>query len=307
MSVNANDLILFAHIMEMGSFSKAADHLDLPKSTLSRRISELEASLGERLITRSTRQLVITDFGQGILDYARRLQEETEAAASFALHRQATPQGKLRVSLPPEFKEFDLVNFTQAFLKKYPDLILELDLSSRRVDVLAERFDIAVRVASHLPDDAMLVARKVATLDNGLYASPLYLKAHGVPKQPSDLLASHGVLLTNSQGEQRVWRLSRGSEVWEGMPKHSLSSNSVSFNLNMALEGTGIIAASGFFACQYVRQGSLVRVLPEWFLPSDSIWCVTPGRRLLSMGTRVFIERFGAMLNQSSDVEPHKK
>lgn len=296
MSINANDLILFAHVMDAGSFSQAAERLELPKSTLSRRITELETNLGERLIVRSTRQLVITDFGEGILEYAQRLLEEKDAAAAFALHRQATPQGKLRVSMPPEFREFSFVDFTKRFLETYPEVDLELDLSSRRVDILAERFDLAIRAASRLPDDASLVARKIAVLENGLYASPSYLKKYGIPKTPEDLQQAQCISLRNSQGEQRIWHLSKGKEKWEGLPKHRASSNSVSLNLSLTVEGMGIMGISGFFACDYVKRGDLVRVLPEWSLPSDTVWCVTSGRRLLPTRTQVFIDMFKEVL-----------
>ena len=301
MSINANDLILFAYIMEAGSFSKAAERTNLPKSTLSRRITELETALGERLITRSTRQLVITDFGEGILEYALRLLEENDAAAAFALNRQATPQGKLRVSMPPELKEFSFVEFTKRFLDAYPEVDLELDLSARRVDILAERFDLAIRVASRLPDDASLVARKIAVLNNGLYASPAYIKKHGELKTPNDLIDAHCLSLRNSQGEQRVWQLNSGSENWHGLPKHRVSSNSVSLNLSLTLEGMGIMGVSDLFACEFVRRGELIRVLPEWCLPSDTVWCVTSGRRLLPTRTQAFIDMFRETLQAKAE------
>ena len=148
MSLDANDLILFAQVMETGSFSRAAERTGLPKSTLSRRITTLETKLGERLLTRSTRRLAITEFGERILEHARRLLEETEAASAMALHRQGVPRGVLRVSMPPDFVELDLTPFLLQFAASYPEVRLELDLSPRRVDLLAERFDLAVRVAS---------------------------------------------------------------------------------------------------------------------------------------------------------------
>src|SRR5690606_30644934 len=144
----ANDLILFAHIVEAGSFTGASERTGLPKSTLSRRLTDLENELGERLLQRSTRRLVLTEFGERILEYARRLQEETEAASALAQHRQLTPQGVLRISLPPEFYDLSFVNVLAEFTQQYPDVRLELDLSARRVDFVAARFDISVRVAT---------------------------------------------------------------------------------------------------------------------------------------------------------------
>lgn len=290
MSLDANDLILFAHIMDAGSFSKAAERTGLPKSTLSRRITALESKLGERLLTRSTRRLAITEFGERILDHARRLLEETEAASAMALHRQGTPRGVLRVSMPPDFRELDLTPLLLQYAASYPEVRLELDLSPRRVDLLAERFDLAVRAASRLPDDGTLVARKLCEMPNGLYASPAYLKRYGIPASPPDLLDHVGLRLIGGNGEPLPWRLSRGEETWEGLPNGPLAVNSPSLQRDLAAHGMGIVALDQRFAGKMLEQGLLQRVLPEWCLPTVTLWCVTPGRRLIPARTTAFIE-----------------
>lgn len=299
MTLNPNDLILFAHIMEYGSFSAASDHTGLPKSTLSRRISELETLLGEKLITRSTRKLAITDFGEGILEHAKRLLEETEAASAFAQNRQTTPQGKLRVSMPTEFKEFALVSFLEKFTHQYPQVCIELDLSARRVDLIVERFDIAIRIAPALPDDSTLVARKIAVLNNGLYANPFYLKKHGTPSSPEDLLKHQGMVLINSRGDFLPWKLNNGKEEWVGLPLHRISSNSLGLHQDLAAQGMGIVGLSEMFARTYEKEGRLLRVLPEWSMPADTVWCVTPGRRLLPTRTQAFIDLFKQEMQDS--------
>ncbi len=300
MSLDANDLILFAQVMETGSFSRAAERTGLPKSTLSRRITTLETKLGERLLTRSTRRLAITEFGERILEHARRLLEETEAASAMALHRQGVPRGVLRVSMPPDFVELDLTPFLLQFAASYPEVRLELDLSPRRVDLLAERFDLAVRVASRLPDDSTLVARKLCELENGLYASPAYLARYGVPEKPQDLLEHVGLRLIGGNGEALPWRLSRGAEHWEGMPDGPLAANSPRLQRDLARHGMGIVGIDDRFAQHWVEQGLLERVLPEWALPTVTIWCVTPGRRLLPARTTAFIDMLRAALAKGS-------
>jgi len=292
----ANDLILFAHVIDAGSFTRASDLTGLPKSTLSRRISELEDELGERLMQRSTRRLVLTDFGESILEYARRLGDETEAVTALAQHRQVTPHGTLRVSLPPEFRELSIVEVVTRFSRQYPNVRLELDLSSRRVDLIAERFDVAVRAATQLPDDSSLVARRVSTLHNSLYASPDYLKRHGVPKTPADLLEHTGLVLVTSGGDQQQWRLTRGNERWEGVPQNVLSANSLGLQQELAIQGLGIVGLSERFAQPQVEAGKLDQVLPGWQLPETVVWCVTAGRRLLPQRTLAFIELFREML-----------
>lgn len=296
MSLDANDLILFAQVIAAGSFARAAERSGLPKSTVSRRISALEARLGERLLTRSTRRLAITDFGERILEHARRLLQETEAASALALHRQGIPRGVLRASLPPDFIELDLAPFLIEFAASYPEVRLELDLSPRRVDLIAERFDVALRMASRLPDDSTLVARKLAELHNGLYASPAYLARYGHPERPEDLLAHVGLRLISAGGEALPWRLTNGSAQWEGMPDGPLAANSPGLQRELAAHGMGIVALTDRFVGKWLEQGLLVRVLPEWRLPAITIWCVTPGRSLLPARTHAFIEMLRAAL-----------
>ena len=296
MSLDANDLILFAHVMGAGSFSRAAERTGLPKSTLSRRISLLEAKLGERLLTRSTRRLNITEFGERILDHAKRLLEETESALAMAQHRQGTPRGVLRISMPPDFVELDLTPLLLQYAASYPEVRLELDLSARRVDLLAERFDLAVRAASRLPDDGTLVAHKLCEMPNGLYASPAYIKRYGLPANPPELLDHIGLRLIGGNGEPLPWRLSRGAEYWEGAPNGPLAANSPGLQRDLAAHGMGIGALDDRFANKWVEQGLLTRVLPDWSLPVITLWCVLPGRRLIPARTRAFIEMLRASL-----------
>ncbi|HRE16405.1 MAG TPA: LysR family transcriptional regulator, partial [Rhodocyclaceae bacterium] len=241
MSLDANDLILFARVVESGSFSKAAERVGLPKSTLSRRLSQLETQLGERLLTRSTRRLAITDFGERLLEHARRLVEEAEAADAMVLHRQEVPSGTLRVSLPPDFDELELPAVLMQYAAAYPQVRLELDLSPRRVDLLAERFDLAVRVAARLPDDNTLVARKLCTLGNGLYASPAYLARYGSPEHPEQLVKHVGLSMISGAGAVLPWRLTRGSESWEGKPAGPIAANSPTLQRELATHGLGIV------------------------------------------------------------------
>jgi len=294
----AQDLILFAHLMEVGSFSATAERIGVPKSTLSRRIAALETRLGQKLMTRSTRRLAITDFGERILEHARRLQDEVQAAADLAQHEQVQPKGLLRVSLPPDLAQIDLTSMLVGYAASFPEVQIEIDLSPRRVDILAERYDLAVRIAGNLPDDGTLVARQLCQMPIHLYASPAYLSQFGVPEHPSALLEHVCLRLINSNGEALPWRLSKqqgakqGSEqgTWEGLPTGSVSSNSPALQRALALEGMGIVALADVLVIDALTQGRLKRVLPEWSLPTATVWSVTPGRRLLPLKTRAFMK-----------------
>ena len=289
MDVEPNDLLLFARIVEAGSFSMAAQRLDLPKSTVSRRISLLEAQVGERLLQRTTRRLMLTEFGASLLEHARKVAEEVEAAGALAQHRQAAPSGKLRISAPQDFANLGMTELIATFCARYPAVTLELDLSPRRVDLVAENFDIAVRMGD-LPEDSTLAARRVVVERLGLYASPSYIVQRGLPEQPDDLLEHDLLCILSRSGGAVPWRLSRGKTQWERALHPRLTANSPELLARMARNGAGIAASSELFVGDHVARGELVRVLPEWELPPATGWAVFPGRRLMPAKTRVFLD-----------------
>jgi DNA-binding transcriptional LysR family regulator len=286
----ADDLVLFAHLIDAGSFSATAERVGIPKSTLSRRLSALENRLGQRLVTRSTRRLTLTDFGERMLEHARRLLDELSAASALAQHEQVQPHGLLRVSMPPDLTHVDLATLLLQFASRYPEVRVALDISARHVDLLAERFDLVVRIANHLPDDSTLVATKLHDMRIRLYASADYLSRFGEPTAPYQLMTHNCLPLMSSQGESVAWQLNSPFVQWQGIPPSRLTSNSPATQRGLAVSGMGIVALPEVLASEYVAQSKLVQVLPEWSLPSVTVWCVTPGRRLLPLRTKVFIE-----------------
>ena len=201
MNLEPNDLLLFARVADAGSFSAAAlERSGLPKSTVSRRLAALEAQLGERLLQRTTRKLSLTDIGQAVLEHARQVVAESEAAAALAQHRQAEPSGRLRVSMPADFATSVLGPLLANFVQRHPAIALELDLSPRRVDLIGENFDVALRMGE-LADDATLAARLIATFSVGLYAAPSYLKRRGRPREPEALMQHDTLRLLTRSGE----------------------------------------------------------------------------------------------------------
>ena len=292
--LSPDDLMLFAHVAELGSFTAAAERLGLPKSTVSRRLSALEQQVGERLLLRTTRRQALTEFGSQLLEHARQLAAEVEAASALSAHRQAQPSGRLRVSMPMEVATL-LSDMLAAFGALHPAISLELDLSPRRVDLLGEGFDLALRMGA-LPDDALLAARRLGVFSQGLSASPDYLAEHGEPHTPDDLQQHHALRGLESGGEAARWLLRRNEDTWQGVPPGRLTANSPILLLGMARAGAGITAAPDYFALPDVRRGTLRRVLPEWCLPSHTAWAVFPGRKLMPAKTRVFIDMLQAAL-----------
>jgi DNA-binding transcriptional LysR family regulator len=288
-----NDLLLFARVVDEGSFSRAGERLGLPKSTVSRRIAALEAQLGERLLLRTTRKFNLTDFGHSVLEHARHVADEVDAAALLAQHRQVEPSGRLRVSMPGDFASMILGRVLSEFIERYPAISLELDLSPRRVDLIGENFDVALRMGE-LRDDATLAARRMATFSHGLYAAPSYLQKRGVPPEPEALMEHDSLQILTQSGEPHVWRLTRGEQHWEGVPPVRARANSPELLTRLALGGAGIAAVNDHFAEPHVRSGELMPLLVDWYLPSTPAWAVFPGRRLMPARTRVFLDALQA-------------
>ena len=297
--IDPNDLLIFARVAELGSFSRAAERLGLPKSTVSRRLAALEQRMGERLLLRTTRRQTVTEFGLQLLEHARQVVAEMDAVAVLREQRQAAPSGRLRVSMPSDFANLLLVDSLAAFMALHPAISLELDLSPRRVDLLGEGFDVAIRMGD-LPDDALLVASKLAVFTHGLYASPDYLAEHGDPQSPDDLARHAAVRLMRGSGEPAAWTLIQGDQRWSGVPAGRASANSPEMLIRLARAGAGVAAVPDGFAQADVRSGALRRVLPGWTLPTSTAWAVYPGRKLMPAKTRAFVDMLQVALGGCS-------
>jgi DNA-binding transcriptional LysR family regulator len=293
MNLEANDLMLFAKVADEGSFSRAADKVGLPKSTVSRRIATLESQLGERLLLRTTRKLTVTDFGHSVLEHAHQVSSEVAAAQQLAQHRQAEPSGRLRLSMPGDFAHAVLGAMMAEFMRKYPLVTLEVDLTPRRVDLVGENFDLALRMGS-LGDDASLAARLIARFSIGLYASPDYIAQRGMPSEPEALMEHDGLRILMRTGEPHRWLLTRGEQRWEGVPPGRAIANSPELLIRLARAGAGIAAVTDHFAMPYVQGGELIPVLQDWTLPETECWAVFPGRRLMPARTRLFLDALAA-------------
>jgi DNA-binding transcriptional LysR family regulator len=294
---SADDLLLFAAIAEQASFVRAAEYLNIPKATVSRRLANLEAVLGQRLLLRTTRRLMLTDFGLEFLDHCRRVSEEVVATQDFVRSLEVQPRGRLRVSLPGDYARYRLSRAIATFIEAYPEIQLDLDLSSRRVDLIGERFDLAIRMGV-LENDSTLVARKIDEQHFGLFASPIYLALHPAPKRPDDLMRHAAVRMLSARGTAIPWELKRGKTTWEEVPPGRLTMNSPDMIQQLLLDGAGIGALPDQFAQEDVRSKRLVRILPEWKLPSVPTWAVMPMRRYLPLKTRVFLAHIENFMGQ---------
>lgn len=294
--LSADDLLIFAQVAHLHSFTQAAQRLGRPKSTVSRRISLLEEQLGERLFVRTTRRMTLTEFGEQLLRHAQKITTEVQAAWALSEQRKVQPSGRLRVSIPSDFANLFLVDMLAAFVALHPHVSLELDLSARRVDLLEEGFDVAVRMGD-LPDDALLSARRLCVFASGLYAAPSYLLQHGVPQQPQDLQHHQAVHLLTRTGEPALWHLRNNDKQWQGLPLGRFAANSPELLMRLACAGVGIVEIPHQFVLPDKQAGLLRPVLPQWSAPEHVGWAVFPERRLMPAKTRAFIDMLYATLN----------
>lgn len=287
-----NDLAMFAAVVMHGSFSAAARVLGVPKSRVSRRVAELEQRLGVRLLQRSTRVVRVTDVGAAFFAHCEAMTASARAAVEVAEQAGARPAGRLRVSTPVGVAHVFLKPLLARFLCAYPDVRLELELTNRRVDVIGEGFDVALRIRSAL-EDTDLVVRTLGASEQVLVASPAFVAAHGPFDAAGALQGQRGV----GPGKEAHWclRAADGSEaVIAYMPV--LVTDDVHLMMDAAIGGAGLAVLPLDVCHEAVRQGELVVLLPGYRAPSHRLHAVFPTRRGMVPAVRAFIDFLAAEL-----------
>ncbi len=285
-----NDLYYFAMVVEHGGFAAAERALGIPKSRLSRRIAQLEIDLDVRLLQRSTRRFAVTDIGQSVYRHAQSMLSEAQAAREVVDRLSAEPRGVIKLSTPVALAQQQLARLLPDFLCKFPQVRVQLHVSNRRVDVINEGFDIALRVRSQLNDDGSLVLRSFGQIQELLVASPDYLKQSGRPQSPFEL-GTHTTLSMNEDDSRQRWDLQDAQgHVQRVELQPRLSGHDFPLLKELAIAGMGIALLPETICADAVRAGALEVVLPEWRLPQGLCHAVFPSRRGLLPAVRVFID-----------------
>ena len=293
-----NDLYYFAMVVEHGGFAAAERALGIPKSRLSRRISQLETDLGVRLLQRSTRRFAVTDVGMSVYRHAQTMLTEAQAAREVVDRLSAEPRGVVRVSVPVALAQQQLPKLLPKFLDQYPKVRLQLHIGNRRVDLINEGFDVALRVRARLDDDGSLVMRSFGQFQEMLVASPKYLDRAGRPKDPADL-ASHLTLSIHEDEAHQRWELhGPGGEVRRVDLQPRVAGFDFPLLQSMVKDGFGITMLPETVCAEAVRRGELEVVLPEWSLPQGICHAVFASRRGLLPAVRVFIDFLAEHLPQ---------
>jgi DNA-binding transcriptional LysR family regulator len=277
---------LFVEVVRRGSFTGAARALGLPKSTLSRKITDLETRLGARLIQRTTRSLNLTDVGAAYYERVHRIVSELSEAEAAVLDAQSAPRGILRVSAPPDIGIVLLARALPEFSAKYSEVEVVLDLSGRRVDLVGEGFDVAIRAGHHL--DASVIAKAIGTGTMALYASPKYLEARGVPRRLEDL-GAHDCLVFGRTPE-RKWSFEHAGRTEEVIVRGRVAIQDFGYLKLSVLSGAGIALLPDMLVGPDVHSGRLVRVLADYEHARDMLYVVYPSRTFLPAKTRAFVD-----------------
>ncbi|PUE56549.1 LysR family transcriptional regulator [Limnohabitans sp. Rim8] len=282
-----NDMVLFVEVVKAMSFRRAADATGVPNSTLSRRISALEKAIGLRLMHRTTRRLELTEAGRIYFERCKRIVDEAKLAHEQLGEMLAQPTGVLRASLPVDFATAYLAPLIAEFSNLYPGIKFDFDLTPRRVDLVSEPFDVAIRMGEL--QDSTLIARQLASLATNLYASPKYLKKFGKPKEPADL-ATHECLGFRVS-KSTMWTLYRSADMCESKVEVSgkFQLNSVGMMRRFAALDMGVVLMPEAMVADDVATGRLNRILPLWQGAAIPIYAMTE-TRLLPAKTQKFID-----------------
>ena len=280
---------VFVRVVEANSFSKAADTLGLPRASVTTTIQNLEASLGVRLLQRTTRKLSLTLDGAAYLEGATRILSEIDEIESTFTSARKTPRGRLRVDMPGSIGRLVIIPSIHEFHAKYPDIDLMLGLSDRPIDLVQEGVDCVIRVG--VLSDSTLVARRIGAMQQVTCASPAYLAEHGEPETLDDLDRHVAVnYFGNRTGRNfELCFLRDGVEVEIAM-KGVVSVNDADAYVTCGLEGLGILQPARFMVLPHLRGGELREILREWRPPRVPISAVYPHNRHLSPKVRVFVD-----------------
>ena len=291
-----DDALIFTRVVECHSFTQAAQSLSMQKSTVSRRIALLEERLGVRLLNRTTRKLRLTEVGQAYYERCRQIMLDFAEAEQAVMQLQQAPSGLLRITAPIEFGQLFLGRVLGEFMRQYPQISAEVELTSRDVDPLEEGVDIAIQVGQ--PRDSTLIARKLFESRRRLCASPAYLAQHGTPRTVQELAGHRALHLPVDS--PRHWPL-LGENI---ACQRVLACNNITLAREAALAGAGIAALPVMISEAAVQDGELIELLPEARLPTGELYAVYPSRRFQAMKVKAFLDFLIASLPQAGLLEP---
>lgn len=294
-----NDLNFFASVVAHEGFSAAARALGVPKSRLSRRVAALETQLGVRLVERSSRRFKVTEVGRDVYRHARAALSEAEAIEEVVSRRKAEPQGLVRISCPLGADRL-LAAALPEFLARHPRLRVQVIVSNRRVDLIEEGVDIAIRARDELDGDADLQVKILGRLGGMLVASPAFVAAQGEPSAPAEITAFPTLGHTDQPGLDRWIVVNAEGEQATILHEPRLSASAYQVVRQAAIDGVGIAMLQDWTCREFLQNGQLVRILPGWASRQRILHLVFTSKRGLLPGVRAVIDFAAEVLSPSS-------
>lgn len=280
---------IFLEVAKYRSFAKAASALGITGPAASKQVMTLEDELGVKLLHRTTRLVTLTDEGAIFYDRARLALEELKEVAAQVQDMKATPKGLLRINAPYSFTNLHLLPVLSGFAKKYPEVMLDVTLDDRRVDVVAEGYDVVIRIG--VLNDSTLIARHLGDCPGLLVASPAYAKEHGLPKTPAEL-KQHRFIAYSYQGGSGEWRYKdKAGKIGSVKCDAAFKANTAEMMVQAALDGVGIALLPIFSVATYMKAKQLVHVLPDYHTyPVAAINALTPPNRYRSAKVKLLVD-----------------
>lgn len=294
--VKADDMVLFVQVVDDGSFSKAADKLGLTNSVVSKRIARLEESLNTQLLYRTTRKLSLTDAGRTLYHKAKIAQSAFQEAQNAVTRYGEDMKGLIRITMPVVSANLLLSDAIAEFCKKYPDISVELNITNRLVDLIEEGFDLAIRTAKL--EDSSLIARRLIDSQWIISAAPEYLKQHGTPKTPDDLIHHECLMYKFNNGYSSAWPLYiEGTEQLLAINGRFLS-NHLSAIKQAALANLGIAFLPQALVYDELKQQTLVQILSRFTRKKMGMYAVYPKARQPDQKLKRLVDHLGEALRQ---------
>lgn len=285
--IDLNEVYVFVKVVEAGSFVGASKQLNMPSTTVSRKIQKLEDTLGVRLLQRSTRKLHLTDIGRHYFENCQQSLVEIEEANALASQSRTMPTGVLRITSPTDFAINYLQSWISDFLALYPDVQIELEVTDRFVDVIEERIDIAFR--SGELKDSSLIARRIGPKQSVFCASPQYLAKAGKPTTPDDLTQYDCIIMGTSLKNQ-YWRFVTEENEISVPVTGRYAVDNMQLVVKAALNGMGIAQVPYPLAIESLENDKLIRLLADYSVPVQSMYIIYPSHKHLARNVRVFID-----------------
>lgn len=296
-----NDTLVFIKIVETGSFTAAANELRLPRSTISRRLQDLEARLGVQLLHRTTRRVGLTEAGNVYFEHCHRIGRGLDEAEHAVSRLQAAPRGWLRIAAAPSIASSWVTPVLEGFRQRFPEVRVELQVVNERPDLIGSELDIAL-FTGDLPDSS-LAARRLTGFDTRAYASPRYIARRGHPTHP-DQLADHDVLAlaAHRRGSRYAWPMSDGKDSGLYPVEPVLVCNDAQLLQGPLLAGDGIVLACGFSMRQHLANDRVIPVMEGWRGPQLDLHAVFPRGRMMTPKVRAFIDFMVEQMAPSASV-----